>query len=102
MPGPMLHLGAIVLCGHGGQAVPTMPTPRVLVGGLPVATIAAPYSVAGCGFTTAPCVTGQWIVGAVRVTTLGQPVAIQTGVGVCAPNGAPLVAVTMQPRVIAT
>ena len=104
MPGPILHLGATVLCGHGGQAVPTMPSPRVLVSGSPVATIAAPYSVAGCAFPgpPGPCVTGLWIVGAVRVTTLGQPVAIQTGVGVCAPNGAPLVAVAMQPRVIAT
>jgi hypothetical protein len=104
MPGPVLHLGASVLCGHGGQATPTAPMTRVLVSGQPVATIAAPYVVAGCPFTGAPgpCVTGWWMVGAVRVTSMGQPLAIQTGVAVCAPNGAPLMPVAAQPRVIAT
>ena len=42
MPGPLLHLGATVLCSHGGQAMPTAPNPRVLVSGQPVATMAAP------------------------------------------------------------
>lgn len=104
MPGPVLHIGATVLCGHGGQAVPTAPVPRVMVSGQPVATIAAPYAVAGCAFTgpPGPCVTGVWVVGAMRVMAMGQPLAIQTGIGVCAPNGAPLVAVAAQPRVIAT
>jgi hypothetical protein len=32
---------------------------------------------------------------------MGQPVAIQTGVAVCAPTGTPLMAVVVQPRVIA-
>lgn len=104
MPGPVLHLGATVLCGHGGQAVPTAPVPRVMVGGQPVATIAAPYAVAGCPFASppGPCATGVWVVGAMRVMALGQPLAIQTGVAVCAPNGAPLAAVAVQPRVVAT
>jgi len=104
MPGPVLHLGAVVLCGHGGQAIPTVPVPRVLVSGQPVATIVAPYAVAGCPFASppGPCVTGMWVVGAVRVMAMGQPLAIQTGVAVCVPNGAPLVPVVVQPRVIAT
>ena len=51
MPGPVLHLGATVLCAHGGQALPTAPVPRVLVCAQPVATIAARRtSVAGCAF----------------------------------------------------
>ena len=29
MPGPVLHLGATVLCSHGGQATPAAPFPRV-------------------------------------------------------------------------
>jgi hypothetical protein len=78
MPGPVLHVGATVLCSHGGQANPTAPVPRVLVNGQPVTTIAAPYAVVGCPFTPAnggngPCVTGQWVVGAARVMALGQP-----------------------------
>jgi hypothetical protein len=105
MPGPILHIGATVTCAHGGQAIPTAPVPRVLVSGQPVATIAAPYAVAGCAFPPAsggPCVTGQWVVGAVRVLAMGQPVAIQTGVAICAPTGTPLMPVVAQPRAIAT
>jgi len=105
MPGPILHLGAQVLCAHGGQALPTAPVPRVLVSAQPVATIVAPYAIAGCAFPPnagGPCVTGQWVVGALRVLAMGQPVAIQTGVAVCAPTGTPLLPVVVQPRVIAT
>jgi hypothetical protein len=106
MPGPILHLGATVLCSHGGQAVPTAPNPRVLVSGQPVATIAAPYAIAGCAFVppggNGPCVTGQWIVGALRVLAGGQPVAVMTGTSTCAPTATPLVPVTGQTRAIAS
>ena len=61
---------------------------------MPIATIAAPYAVAGCAFVppagNGPCVTGQWTVGAVQVLSQGQPVAIMTGVAICAPTGTPL------------
>ncbi len=106
MPGPILHVGATVLCAHGGQAMPTVPSPRVLVSGMPIATIAAPYTVAGCAFVppagNGPCVTAQWIVGAVQVMSEGQPVAILTGVAVCVPTGTPLMPVMAQTRVLAT
>jgi len=99
-------VGAVVMCAHGGQAMPTAPSPRVLVSGMPVATIAAPYTVAGCAFVppagNGPCVTAQWTVGAVRVTSLGQPVAILTGVAMCVPTATPLMPVSAQTRVIAT
>ena len=39
MPGPLLHLGATVLCSHGGQATPTAPNPRVLLSGQPATTL---------------------------------------------------------------
>lgn len=94
------------MCAHGGQAMPTVPSPRVLVSGMPIATIAAPYAVAGCVFAppvgNGPCVTAQWVVGAVQVLSEGQPVAILTGTAVCAPTGTPLLPVTAQMRVIAT
>jgi hypothetical protein len=106
MPGPILHMGATVMCSHGGQAMPTVPSPRVTVMGMPIATIAAPYAVAGCAFAppvgNGPCVTGQWTVGAVRVTSEGQPVVVMTGVAICTPTGTPLLPVVAQTRVIAT
>ena len=95
-----------MLCSHGGQATPTVPSPRVFVSGMPIATIAAPYAVAGCAFVpptgNGPCVMGQWTVGAVRVTSLGQPVVIMTGMAMCVPTGTPLVPVAAQTRVLAT
>jgi hypothetical protein len=106
MPGPILHVGATVLCAHGGQAIPTVPSPRVLVSGMPIATIAAPYSIAGCAFVppagNGPCVTAEWVVGAVQVVSEGQPVVIMTGVATCVPTGTPLLPVEAQTRVIAT
>ena len=99
-------MGAVVACAHGGQAMPTAPSPRVLVTAMPIATIAAPYMVAGCAFAppigNGPCVTAQWIVGAVRVTSMGQPVVIMTGVATCVPTGTPLLPVEAQMRAIAT
>src|ERR1035438_6606853 len=100
MPAPILHMGATVLCAHGWQALPTLPSPRVLVSGMPIATIAAPYAVAGCAFVppagNGPCVTAQWVVGAVQVMSQGQPVAILSGVSVCVPTGTPLLPVSSQ------
>lgn len=105
MPGPILHLGATVICSHGGQATPAAPFPRVLVSGQPVVTMASPYLIAGCPFVTpagnGPCVTAQWIVGATRVLAGGQPVLIQSGISICAPTGTPLMPVVSQLRVIA-
>jgi hypothetical protein len=73
---------------------------------MPAAAIGAPYVVAGCPFVppggNGPCVTAQWVVGAVRVVSLGQPLAIMTGVAICTPTGTPLMPVSAQPRAIAT
>lgn len=86
--------------------MPTAPSPVVLVNGMPIATIVAPYSVAGCAFVppsgTGPCVTAQWVVGALQVMSQGQPVAIMTGVAACVPTGTPLMPVMAQTLVLAT
>jgi hypothetical protein len=104
MPGPLLHLGATVLCSHGGQAMPTAPNARVLVSGQPVSTMAAPYTVAGCAFVppagNGPCVTAQWVVAATRVLAGGQPVVLLDSQAICTPTGTPLLAVMSQTRVI--
>lgn len=104
MPGFLLHVGATVLCTHGGQAQPTAPNPRVLVGGQPVVTMAAPYVIAGCPFTVPPavpmpCVMASWITSALRVTAGGQPVLLQDSQALCVPNGTPLNIVLTQMRV---
>jgi hypothetical protein len=104
MPGPILHLGATVTCSHGGQAMPTAPQPRVLVSGQPVATQAAPWAVAGCGFVptagNGPCVTASFVTAATRVLAGGVPVLLMDSVSVCTPTGTPLIPVQVQTRVI--
>lgn len=104
MAGFLLHQGATVLCSHGGQAMPTAPNPRVMVSGQPTAVISAPWAVAGCPLVPPPlppCVTAQWIVGTVRVTSTGQPLVLQSGQAISVPNGTPLLPVAMQARVTA-
>lgn len=106
MPGFLLHLGATVLCMHGGQAQPTVPNPRVLVDGQPIVTQPLPYVVAGCPFVppggNGPCVTAQWIMGATRVFAGGAPVLLQSSQAVCAPTGTPLNIIVTQTRVTGT
>jgi hypothetical protein len=109
MPGSLLHVGATVLCSHGGPAQFVSSNARVLVGGTPVATMADQTLVSGCAFSPGaphPCVRVQWIVPAARVVVNGAPALLQTSTGLClaadqAPQGAP-VPVVVQPRVIGT
>ena len=109
MAGFILHMGATVLCAHGGQVTPTVTNPRVKVGSQPIVTTPAPWMVAGCAFPpppagNGPCVTAMWIppTAAVRVRASGMPVLIQTSQAICAPTGTPVNVVMTQMRVKAT
>lgn len=106
MPGFLLHVGATVMCAHGGQAQPTSPNPRVMVSGQPVVTQPAPYAIAGCAFVpptgSGPCATAQWVVGATRVMAGGQPVLLQSSQAICTPTGTPLTIAVTQTRVTGT
>jgi hypothetical protein len=104
MPGFLLHVGATVLCMHAGQAQPTVPNPRVTVGGQPVVNQTSPYTVAGCALPpppagNGPCVTAQWVTAAVRVRSGGVPVLLQDSQAVCVPTGTGLNVVVTQMRV---
>ena len=102
MPGFLLHIGAQVMCSHGGQGTPVVVEPSVQVGGQPITTIADPYVIAGCPLPPVaggPCVTGMFIVAATRITAYGQPVLLLDSMGICAPTGVPLLAVAAQTRV---
>lgn len=111
MPGPIYHVGATAICPHGGQVQTISTNTRVLVNGMPVATMADTSMVAGCAFqlpgpTPSPCVKVQWLVPAARVKVMGQPVLLQTSQNLClaatqAPQG-PATVIVNQPRVIAT
>ena len=105
MPGPVLHLGATVMCAHVGQATPTAPTPRVLVSGQPVVPMTSTYMVAGCTLPppsggNGPCVTAQFVTSATRVFSNGVPLLLMDSQAICAPTGTPLIASIVQTRVI--
>jgi hypothetical protein len=104
MPGFLLHVGATVLCSHGGQAQATVPNPRVTVSGQPTVTISGPYVVAGCAMPpppsgNGPCVTAQFVSSATRVTSNGQPLLLFDSQATCVPTGTPLMIVQTQVRV---
>jgi hypothetical protein len=70
--------------------------------GMPTATISSPWVVAGCPGVAPPvppCVTAQWASGTLRVTSMGQPLVVQSGAAITAPGAATLVPVSMQTRV---
>ena len=66
-----------------------------------------PYLVAGCTLppptaANGPCVTAQWVTGAVRVLAGGTPVLLATSQAICAPTGTPLIVSATQTRVLGT
>lgn len=105
----VLNLASTITCTHGAKCthMPT-PPPRVLVSGAPVLTATDMNAVAGCPFTLpsgtpSPCVLVRWVAPAVRVKVMGQPVLLETSVGLGlaatqVPQG-PAIAIAGQPRV---
>lgn len=107
MPGTLLHVGATVLCSHGGQAQPTTPNPRVLVGGQPTVTLSTLYTVAGCALPpppngNGPCVTAQFVSSATKVLSNGVPLLLFDSQAVCTPTGTPLIISATQTRALGT
>ena len=107
MPGFLLTVSSVVRCTHGGKAQPTAPNPRVTVMGQPTVLQPAPWVVAGCAFppppaANGPCVTAQWVVGSLRIKSMGMPFLLQDSQAICAPTGTPVNVVVAQPRVKGT
>lgn len=106
MPGFLIHVGASVMCSHGGQAQPSTPNPRVALGGQPSVTMPGPWLVAGCALppptaANGPCVSAQFVTAATRVTSNGQPLLLVDSQAICAPTGTPLLIAASQTRVTA-
>ena len=113
MPGPLVHVGALLTCPHLGAITAIPSSPRVFVNGAQAAFGALDIpTVAGCMFTLPttppkpqPCVTVR-LETATRVFVNGQPALILTPAAMCLsveqiPQGPPN-ATPIQTRVIAT
>lgn len=107
MADPLLHVGAVAQCPHGGTVSIQSGNTRVKVGGQAVALVNDTFTVSGCPFqvpagpTTKPqpCVTLRWVRPAARVKVNGQPVILKTSSGICQsaeqiPQGPPTVTTT--------
>lgn len=46
-----------------------------------------------------PCITAQWVTGALRIRAGGMPVLLQDSQAICVPNGTPVNIVVTQMRV---
>ena len=83
----LLHLGATVMCPHGGQAQPGSSAARVKLSGQPAVTVAHVMTVTGCPFTTGsnpmPCTQLQWTSPATRVRIEGAPALLSSSGGIC-------------------
>jgi hypothetical protein len=93
-------------CFHQAPATVPPTQPRVLVSGLPVATIDGIIAVTGCPFVVAlkpqPCVLVKWLMPSTRFLVAGKPALLDPqpgpGPGICQsaeqiPQGAPIVTV---------
>jgi hypothetical protein len=105
MPGQVLHLGAAVVCPHGGHVSVVAPNTRTRVNGNPTLQISDLCLVTGCPATPRPCYQVTWSAPATRVLVSGQPVLTSASVGQClsadgVPQGRAMVA-SVQQRVIA-
>jgi hypothetical protein len=83
----ILQLGLTAQCPHGGLAMPVNSNTRVRVAGAFALLASDPWTVAGCPLNVSgaphPCLTVEWSGAATRVKVGGQPVLLQTSVGLC-------------------
>jgi len=101
---PILTTASTVMCPHGGSAVLTTSNVEAKFAGAPALLQTDVHSIAGCAFTIPagplPCLTIQWVTGAVQTKLHGVPMLLQTSVGLClnaaqAPQG-PAIVVQVQ------
>jgi hypothetical protein len=107
MAAHVLHVGATVLCPHGGSVTIQSSNSTVKVSNQSVATASDTFTISGCPFQVPigtgtkpqPCVTLRWVTPAARVRVNGQPVILKTSSGICQsaeqiPQGPPNVTIT--------
>lgn len=103
MSGFLVHVGATVICPHGGTVNMITTNSRVLVGGMPAVTATDQFLVAGCAFTVGskpqPCVVVRWLAPSTRILINGQPAVLQLSTNISQsveqiPQGPAIVATT--------
>ena len=104
MPAPVLHVGAQLICSHGGHATPIGSFHRVTVGGQPIRTLSTSFNISGCGVLpdNEACTNARFASGGARVFAGGTPVLVQGNTAICEPSGLPLLVAAVQTRTTAS
>ena len=75
------------MCPHGGQVQVVPSQTRMTLGGQPALLVSDLMVIVGCPFTVGtkyqPCVTVEWTGPTVRAKINGQPLLLQTSIGLC-------------------
>ena len=110
----LLNARSQLLCAHGGRAIATSTTPRVLIGGAPALTSSAPMPIEGCRNEPKPvvavtgrqhtmvagfCLQAVAVNASQRITSNGAPLLLGSSVVIGAPSGQPLTVIAGQARV---
>lgn len=106
MPGYLVDEDATVMCSHVGEAKPTVTSTKVKADGKAIVTLSSVYTVSGCTMPPppagmGPCVTAQWLMGATKVMSMGEPVLLESNASatLCTPTATPLQLVVTQMKV---
>jgi hypothetical protein len=83
----ILQLGCTIQCPHGGLATAITTNTKMRVDGAFALLATDTFTIAGCPLNVSgaphPCVTIQWVNEAQRVKVDGNPVLLQTSIGLC-------------------
>lgn len=87
MGAPILQLGCMIQCPHVGMGNVVNTNTHVRVDGSYALLATDTYTIMGCPFTLGttphPCVSIEWLAPAQRVKVGGNPVLLQSSVGLC-------------------
>jgi hypothetical protein len=96
------------MCPHGASVTLTTSNTVAMAEDAPFLLVTDIHTVSGCPFVIpgtppvpSPCVTVQWLMGAMQTQVNGTPVLLQTSVGLCisalqVPQGPPVIANVQQ------
>ena len=83
----ILQMGCTIQCPHGGLAAAITTNTRLRVDGAFALLVSDVFTITGCPLNVSgsphPCVTIQWLNEAQMVKVDGNPVLLQTSIGLC-------------------
>ena len=102
MAAQLLTSDSLLLCPHGGQALPVTTASRVRIDGVPAVSVGTIYTIVGCTLPPSeggPCVGASFVAASDRVSSDGTALLSAGSPAVCLPTGAPLLIDAAQTRV---